>query len=403
MSSFRTHKSLPMACIYFFFNSFDFFPEGLLVTSILSPIFYIWLLRKKRKFVLEPLLLFLAPFAFVNYLDGGMNWKDYVVSFLLLVTVYTTVYAFAVRLQEIRSLEKLVPILIWINFAIGCIGLMVRFTPWYRYMWQDHSLSAGGTGQIRYRMFTYEPAHYAMIITPLVLYAYWQFVQKKNWRNFRLLAGAGFPFLMAGSFGAIGAITAGILASQAILHRHLRQTKWFVAAGLICTIGYVALPDTSHLKTRVDNVVEGNDSSTNVRTSASYVAAYAIIKKKDLWFGVGVGQVKLFVAGVENWGGKTPRLGSAVADNLAEFGIVGVALRFILEAIFFVRGKPYKDPYRFSLFIVVFLIQFGGGFVSDPVEYFGWVIAFSSGFNLFTMPIPVRRRRATFHTVPQPV
>lgn len=399
MASFRAHRSLPMACIYFFFNRFDFFPEGLLVTAVLSPFFYVWLLRKKKRFVLEPLLLILAPFGFVNYIDGGMNWKDYVISFLLIVTVYTTVYAFAVRLQEIKSFDKLVRPLIWINFAFALIGLAVRFTSWYPYMWQTQA----ATGLIRYRMFTYEPAHYALTITPLVLYAYWQLVQKKSWRNFRLLVATVFPFLMAASFGAIGSLGAGILASQIILHRHLRQTKWFVAGGLLCLAGYAALPSTNHIKVRIDNILTGNDSSAKVRTTASYAAAWAIAREKDIWFGVGVGQVKLFVQGVADWGGKSPRLASGMADNLAEFGIVGIVLRFVLEAIFFFKGRPYKDPYRFSLFVSVFLLQFGAGTLSDPVEYFAFVIAFSNSLNLFPMPVPVRRVRATFHAAPQAV
>jgi hypothetical protein len=392
-----------MACIYFFFNSFDFFPPGLMVTSILSPLFYIWLLNKKKSFVLEPLLIFLAPFAVVNFIDGGLVWKDYLISFLLLVTVYTTVYAFAVRLQELQSIDALVRLLIWINLAVAAVGLVVRFTPYYQLMWQDHSLTSTGTGQIRYRMFTYEPAHYAMIIVPLLLYAYWQFVQKKNFKNFRLLIAITIPFGMALSFGAVVAVALGILASQAILHRNLRQTKWFVAAGLLCIGVYVALPDTSHLKTRVNNVLEGNDSSTNVRTTASYIAAYEIAKKRDVWFGVGLGQSKLFVEGVSTWGQSSPRLGSVVADNLAEFGIVGLLIRFVVEAVFLFRGRPWQNPFRFSLFVVVFLLQFGGGYMSDPAEYFGWVMALSTSFNLFPMPVPVHRRKATFRAAPQPV
>lgn len=388
VSSFRFHKSLPMASVYFFFNRFDFLPEGLLVTSILSPIFYVWLLRKRKSFVLARFVLFFSPFALINYFDGGIDLRDYIVSFLLLLTVYVTVYAFAVRLHEMRSLDQLVRPLIWINFALACVGLVIRFTHWYAYMWVEQSKLVGGYGLIRYRMFTYEPSYYALLIAPLVLYAYWQFVQRRNWHNFRLLIAAVIPFLMAMSFGVTGVAISAILISHMVVSRDFRQAKWVIAAAILGTIGYIAQPATSGIKTRLGNIVVGDDSSANVRVIDSYVAAYSIASMRDLWFGVGVGQTKLYVQEFDTWGGQeSGRLPCAAADTLATFGIVGLALRFLLEGFFFFKGKPYKDPFRFSLFIVVFAMQFGGSFLNNPAEYFAWVIALSGP------PISYRLRR----------
>jgi hypothetical protein len=403
MATYRVHKSLPMGCLYFFFNRFDFFPMGLLITSILSPFFYIWLLRKKRRFVLEPFLLGLFPFAVINLYDGGMNWKDYLVSFLLLLTIYMTAYAFAVRLPEIRSLDSLVRTLVWINLAVAFLGVAVRFTKWHIYMWQDQTTNGSASGLIRYKGFTYEPAYFAATILPLVLYSYWALIQRKKWANIRLLIAAAIPLIMALSFAVVASVGLGILGTQAVLHRNLRQTKWFVAAGVLALAVFIALPSTSHIKVRVNNVLNGNDASTNAHTVEGYVAAYEIAKKKDIWFGAGIGQSKLYIQSVNTWGQNDPSLNSDVSETLATFGIVGLALRFLIEGFFCLRCRPWKDPFRLSLFIAVFVLQFGDGNLIHLPKYFDWVIAYSITLNPFPMPVPVRRKRLVFRATPQPV
>ena len=344
------------------------------------------------------------PFALANFVNGGMNWLVYIVSASLLLAVYVTVYAFAVRIHEIRYLEHLVRSLIWINFLFACVGLIIRFTPWYAYMWQLQTQKVGAYSLIRYRMFTYEPAHYAELIAPLVLYAYWQFMQRRNRNNFRLLIAASIPFLMAMSFGLTSTMIIALLVSQVVASRRLRQTKWVVAAVILGTVGYIALPATGGIKTRAESIVVGTDSSEMSRTIYSYVAAFTVVRTTNLWFGAGVGQAKLLMPEIPALGEITifTRLPCATADTLATFGVVGLALRFLLEGIFFFRGKPYKDPFRLSLFIVVFLTQFWGSFLSNPAEYFAWVIALSGSLNLLPMPVTVPPKRLTFPANAQP-
>lgn len=370
---------------------------GLQITTILSPVFYFWLLRKRKRVILTPFFLSLMPFLLANVFDGGINWYYYIVSLSLLLTVYVAAYAFAVRLHEIRSLEQLVRPLIWINFALACVGLMIRFTPWYVYMWLLQTRQVGGYGLIRYRMFNYEPFQYALLITPLVLYAYWRFMQRRTRSNLRLLFAAVIPFLMAMSFGVTAVTILAILVSHAVVSRDFRQTKWVVAAAILCTIGYFAVPATSGIKTRLDKIVTGDDSSANVRTIDSYVAGLEVARMRDLWFGAGVGQAKLYLPEVVHWGGTSQRLPCAVADTLATFGVVGLAVRFLLEGFFFFWGKPYKNAFRFSLFIVVFAMQFGGSFLSNPAEYFAWIIALSGPLNFVPMPRTAPRGRFAFH------
>lgn len=402
MASYRFHKSLPMGCLYFFFNRFDFFPIGLLITSILSPFFYIWLLRKKRRFVMEPFFLVLFPFAVVHFYDGGINWKDYLVSTLLLLSIYITVYAFAVRLPEIRSIDRLVRGIIWINLMLAFVGLAIRFTKWHIFMWQDQTTNGSASGLVRYKGFTYEPAYFAATVLPLVLYGYWAFIKRKNWANVRLVIAAGIPFMMALSFGVVGTVALGIMGTQAVLHRHLRQTKWFVAAAILALVGFICLPSTSHFKVRVNDILNGQDASTNAHTTQGYIAAYAIAKKKNIWFGAGVGQTKLYIESVNTWGQNDTSLNSDVGETLATFGIVGLAVRFLIEGIFCFRCRPWRDPFRLSIFIAVFLLQFGDGNLIHLPKYFDWIIAYSSTLNLFQMPLPVRRKRLIFHGVAQP-
>jgi hypothetical protein len=207
--------------------------------------------------------------------------------------------------------------------------------------------------------------------------------------------------MMTMSVGNSVSLVSGILVSQAVLHRHLRQTKWFVAVVVLGIVGFFALPSTSHLKMRVNRILSGHDTSANAHLTEGYVAGFAIAKKTNIWWGAGVGQTKLYIESVDTWAKSDISLNCAVSETLATLGIVGLALRFLLEGIFFFRSRPWEDPYRLSLFVFIFVLQFGYGYLNDPVEYIVFAIAFSS-LNLFQMPVPVRRKRLVIRAVPQP-
>ena len=292
MRTIRFHKYLLMACIVFFINSLDFFPHGLLITTALSPFLYIWLLMKRYRYVLEIFFAAVFPFAFAS-MFSGMQKVDFLVSFVVLMTAYVTVYAFAVAIRETECLDEVFRTLIWLNLAFAFLGLLVRFTPLVHYMWQLPGDYDNTTGMTRFRGLTYEPSHYSSLIMPLVLYSYWLHVKKRTYRTLRLFLATLFPLLMAFAFSGIGGLFVSLFTVQFLRHRTEARFKWIVAVAILMAGGYFALPSTSHIKMRINNIATGNDSSANIRTTMAYASAYAMARSRDIWFGIGIGQQKV--------------------------------------------------------------------------------------------------------------
>ena len=61
---------------------------------------------------------------------------------------------------------------------------------------------------------------------------------------------------------------------------------------------------------------------------------------------------------------------NAVGDTLAAFGIFGIALRLVLQIVFFFQNQgAYSNYYRLALFLFIFIYQFTGSFITNIAEY----------------------------------
>ncbi|MGC2636770.1 MAG: hypothetical protein WA294_06305 [Acidobacteriaceae bacterium] len=403
MRSIRYHKYLPLAFIAFFVNGPAFFPTGLLVTSILSPLLYFWLLAKRRRFVLEMFLVAVFPFALANMIQG-MKLRIFAPSFLLLLTVYVTTYAFAVAVQEMRNLHQLLRTLIWINLGLAIVGLGVRFTSVYSLMWSTPQDTTSKT--IRFRGFSSEASLYSTLLLPLMLFSYWRFVRRRTRSNFFLLMATIIPLFMSLSYGVIGGIAIALTIVYLAGGKGLARYKWVGLTLLVLVAGYVALPKTNPIRKRAIDMLTGTDSSEYLRTTASYIAGYREAKSRDLWFGIGLGETKDVGLSYITWSRQSgsTHFPCVIAETLGELGIVGLAFRFFLEFYFFFRTKTYSDPYRLSLFIAIFMIQFGGSFKDNLAEYMVWILAFSRSAGVSSEPEPVLAKTETepyLQTAPQ--
>ena len=381
--SLRIHKYLPLACICFFVNAPGIFPQGLLLTGLLSPFLYLWLLLKRRQYVVERYLAVLLPFLLMNIYDG-IRWRDFILSSGLLLTAYITVFAIAVALREVRRLDEIITPIIWMNLGLAGIGIIVRFTPLADLMWQIPD-KYDPYQMIRFKGFTYEASYYSTLLTPAVLFSYWRMAQKPSRSTFCLFAATLIPLLMSRSYGSIGCLIIAVTAAYVVHRRESAPYKWVAAVIVVVIVAYSVLPASNPLRVRAVKIATGSDSSEQVRTTDALAYAYAMAHTKDPWFGVGFGEVKDYGAqfnGQYNGRGES-RLSSAVADTLATLGFAGLIIRFGLEAYFFYKTRPDRDQFRLSLFIWVFLFQFGGSFNGNIAEYIVWILAFSRSVEPF--------------------
>jgi hypothetical protein len=376
---------LPFVLVYFFFNSL-FLPLGLLYTTALAPLFYIWLWRQQRRWIVTRFLAIMAPFAFFQ-LRNDADMKAYAVSLAAATAIFITSYAFYVFVNWTRRLEDIFQRVVTINFALALVGLALYFTEWQEPMWRKGDVFTEGVRLSRFQMFTYEPSYYCTLLAPLVLWAFFKFAQRTEPRHLAVLLMTVIPVLMSYSFGAIGALGIAIVVVHLWHLRHVIKRNYMVIGaplGALATAGVVLGSNT--FATRLQLFLSGQDPSGNVRTVLSYALAYFIAQKKSLWWGVGFGQIKVVGIDLINqfWdnGGRLP---CAIAETMAQFGFVGLAVRLGLQLAFFYHTKVWRNYYRLALFIYIFVYQFTGSYLTNIAEYMIWILAFSPVFPEFSV------------------
>jgi F0F1-type ATP synthase membrane subunit c/vacuolar-type H+-ATPase subunit K len=205
-----------------------------------------------------------------------------------------------------------------------------------------------------------------------------------------------FPLAISFSLGAIlgTALSFGILFFSN-LRSFLRKKKvlelifatvLLVAAGII--ILFILYPGNP-LYLRIRNIFEGTDTSFKGRSFDSFHLALSVAREKSIYFGVGLGQLKLLGADIWNSFYNTVfnisqiAIPNAVAETFAIYGIAGLLIRFGLEWYLFIRTKTYNNYYRLGLFIYIFIYQFTGSYLFNIAEYVIWAFAFSGVFEEF--------------------
>jgi hypothetical protein len=391
----RINKYLPFAILYFFLNSV-FLPFGLLYTTLLTPIFLIWLYKQNKIAYGWVFFMLTIPFIYIHYRQG-IDVYYYFKSYVLLYTVFVFILTMIRFLQVTTSLRTIFRYLLNINFFLVCIACIIFFIPAVRgLMWSVYDLSTGITKFPRLSMFTYEPSYYSTLLVPLAFYYYLKMIFFKFPNAGYVLFMVSFPLIISFSLGAILGITIsfGILFFPDIRSFLMKKNvaMYALAAIVLITIAsivlYLVYPDNP-LYFRIRNIFAGKDTSFKGRASDSFRLALTVAKEKSIWFGIGLGQLKLLGADIWNEFYNTVfninqiTIPNAVAETFAIYGIAGLIIRFSLEWYFFFRTKTYSNYYRLGLFIFMFIYQFTGSYFFNVAEYAIWTLAFSQVFEEF--------------------
>lgn len=385
-----------VALIYFFFNAL-WLPFGMLYTHLMSPFFYFYLLVKRRGVVLFPLFVFLIPFS-VAHIIVGVKWESFIISNGLLISTYIVASTFAYAAPRFLNLKRIYRQLLIANFffALVCVGLL--FTPWKELVWYLEKFTNNITDLPRLAMLTYEASYYSFLFAPIALY----YLLKVMMRQYTMSPWVILIMVLV----PLGlSLSVGIIASMAIAFIGLFLIHWqkifykrtffaFASLGLSVVVlgGLVALvffPENAVL-VRIENIITGRDSSALSRTVYSFDLAKLVAKEGNIWFGSGMGQIKELVPKIarEYYGHYGDDLGvvripNTLAETLATFGILGVALRFLLIFFFLYTSRVRANYYQTLMFIFVFVYQFTGSFIVNIVEYVAWILAFTRVFPEF--------------------
>ncbi len=388
-----------LAHIYFFFNSV-FLPKGILFTTILSPVFFFNQIKNKRKTFAFSFFSVLFLYDFVH-LYSGVDFTSFIISNGLFISTYFFVISFYHFINLYGSLSKLFKQILVFNFFLALISVPFLFmeTQYQNWLWWVNQLTKGITNFPRLKLFTYEASYYALLFVPIFFYYIFKLLFNDIQNNKKLTMIFVFtPLILSMSFGVIGAtLITALVMSFIFIKKLLKFQRAFIltcSCLLITVAGFVfavVFFPTNPILIRIFNILEGSDTSANGRIGDSYAMAWRIAELKSLYFGAGLGQVKIqtfeVVRKYFNYWGEFPRydIPNTMGETLAIFGIFGVVLRLFLEIYLFFKTKVFSNYYRLALFIFVFIYQFTGSFITNIVEYVIWTIAFSNAFEQFNI------------------
>jgi hypothetical protein len=369
---------------FFFLNSAGL-PHGLTYTTIFTPIFYVWLLKKREKWIIFKFLVFFSPFVAVHLVGGVVNHFAYARSFILLISVYITIRAGFASLRNISNLEKIFDKIIIINLILSVIALLLLKSPYIDLMWTVGRLTSGVQNIARLKLFNVEPSYYSTLLVPFIVYALTSFIYTPSKRSMGMLICVMIPLALSFSFGVISALVFAVFITIIFKNSSIIQKPFvfFIIFLAIC-YGLYFLSTNNLFTYRLHNFLSGIDSSGNNRIFESTDIGYKVAKSTNLFMGAGFGQVKFYLPDLFDiyWKGlEINRLTNTTADTLATLGIAGVLIRLIAEILLFFRTRVYTDFFRFVLFIFIFIYQFTGSYMTNLAEYVIWLFAFCPVFD----------------------
>lgn len=396
---------LAIAILYFFFNSTGL-PFGLTYMALLAPVFYVWVLLKRKKEVLLPFFTCLLPFIAIHILYIHVNLKEYLVSLANITAVYIFGQAFYTWLRLDEQKEKIFRVLLILNIVFCIVAVVFYFTPYNAVFWIQQNITANVEDFLRLKMFTYEASYYALVFTPLFLFYLLQYVLGKNTINGPLLLFLLFvPFVLSFSIGVIICLVLSgllvLLIHFPTLHSKRRIVNGAIAIvfslAIISILLFIVFPGNPVLL-RLENIVSGKDTSAMGRTAEAFELAQKMLKENNPYWGIGPGQLNLagadMIRGYYLYYFNTPvAIPNAAAETLVLFGWVGLVLRLFIELFFFFITGVWRNYYRLLLFMFMFLYQFTGSYITNVAEYVIWIMAFTNVFPEFRV---ARKKAAVF-------
>ncbi|MCX6304215.1 MAG: hypothetical protein NT040_04545 [Bacteroidetes bacterium] len=391
------YHMLPYMVIYFFFNGF-LLPEGLLYTTLLSPLMlYVWYKYKRIAPSAAWLLLLLVPMPF-QWIHG-VDTRTFLVSTTLVLTAFIFLPTAATVLRKYSGdIPDLFRTILIINTILTGIALVVfpiaRLQGWF---WYTVPISAGIDVWPRLKLLTYESSYYSLIMFPVFLYFLNRIMFEKEKHPLLLALACVIPLVLSLSFGVIGAALIAFLLTLACYWKNLPAMyhRVFIYGGLgamviivVIMLAWAGNPVTM----RLDNIVHGKDTSAMGRLVYSFMFARELAVGHDWLFGVGPGQIKilahdLIVNHYQYHGvvAETVRIPNAMAEMLATYGVYGFLLKLFLELWFFVKKRIFANVFAFTLFVFLFVYQFTGSFIVNVAELGAWALIFSTRFAEFEL------------------
>ena len=391
------HKLIPYFILFYFFNGI-FLPQGLLYSTLLTPMMLYFLYKNneiKKTLVWGVLLLVPIPFQ----LAVGVDLITFLTSYVLLISVWAFLFFSRSFLQGANEvLPKLFKSLIKINFWLILLAIILLFIPPFRqFVWDLKPISPSIPPIPRLQLFTYEPSYYALLMLPVFLYFILHIITGKSQNPLLTGLAVVIPLVLTISFGVMGALVIALLGVLLIFYRKLplvtRSYSFYLILFAVClgVLSYLIWPQNP-IFARIENIFSGKDTSANGRLWESFMFAKDLIQTKSVFFGVGPGQIKMLAHDMiinfykyNQTVSLIVRIPNSMGEMLATFGIYGFSLKLFFEIYFFIKRRIWTNLYSFTLFVFIFIYQFTGSFLTSVAEVSIWMMVFSVQFAEFNV------------------
>ncbi|WP_192821154.1 hypothetical protein [Rufibacter sp. LB8] len=391
----KINKYLPFVLLYFFFNSV-FLPIGLMYTTLLTPLFYLWLNVNGQRFVILKFLLPLVPFVLIHFVNG-VDALIYGKSAALFFTAYIFVYALVVLLKKVDYVEDWFIKITKLNAVLTVVAIILFFTPYIRTLWTVQNLTMGVSNFPRLSLLTYEPSYYSTLLVPLIAYFALDAIQFKRRSSLNYLVLLLVSLVLSFSIGVIACLVVSLFLVAVVNNRalsinrnYVRPLLFSLCLGLLASGVWVALNPDNALVVRVNNVLDGKDGSGKGRTSEAFYLAQKIADEKSTLWGAGLGQIKVLGEFIirpyyryVKADVPVTTIPNSSAETLAIFGMLGFWGRILVQVYLFFKTRVWTSSFRTMVFFYIFLYQFTGSFIVNIAEYVIWVFAFVPVFYQF--------------------
>jgi len=138
----RFNKYMPAALLYFFFNGF-LLPLGLLYTTLLTPLFLLWIYKYPSFRYIYYLIIFFIPFLLVH-LAKGVYPPSYLKSGFLLFSVFVFCLAFYQFLENCRTIRTIYRNILLFNAVMVVVALFALAIPHLKNIfWYANEITSG--------------------------------------------------------------------------------------------------------------------------------------------------------------------------------------------------------------------------------------------------------------------
>ncbi|MCQ4142445.1 hypothetical protein [Chryseobacterium sp. EO14] len=370
-----------------FFNHFFVFSK-VQFAIIISPFVLYFLIKNKAMKSLTICLVLLFIWTVIHIFQGA-NFHFILLSFLMAICTLIYISFFWEFYSKVISFDLFIDFITKSNAIFLAIALSAYKISFLKNLfWYYNELSFKGNPIPRLKMFELEASHYSLTIAPLAIYYFWKNIKKYNQKDMLLLSSLVISLILSFSLGVLSALilafsTLFVLRTQKIYqYRRIKYTYisiFFI--GTCCTALLHFLYPDNLIFLRLKNVITGADTSGRGRTYEAFILADMIVQKKNMFLGIGLGQLKeLGRTTIINYYSYTKipevvRLPNSLAETIVYFGYLGAVLKLIIVIFLFFKYKVYESPFNLSLYLFIFIYQFTGSYIFNIAEYMIWIIA----------------------------